>query len=255
MSMRVEDRDRLVQAAINGPRTRADHPAVPVTPAQQAAESKAAVAAGARAIHVHVRAGGERESVDPDHVAAAIEAIRAACPGVPVGVSTGAWIVRDASRRIELIRSWTVLPDYASVNAHEEGSRELMLLLIERGVGIEAGLWDARAARLLVESGLANQCLRILLEPAGGAGDPTANVDAMERELAGVERPALLHGGGPSTWPMIELSARRGYDTRIGLEDTLTLPDGSRAEGNAALVEAALKIVGSGRATSTTPRP
>ena len=48
---------------------------------------------------------------------------------------------------------------------------------------------------------------------------------------------------------MIELAGRRGYDTRVGLEDTLTLPDGSRAEGNAALVAAAIAI------TSRRPRP
>jgi uncharacterized protein (DUF849 family) len=40
----------------------------------------------------------------------------------------------------------------------------------------------------------------------------------------------------------IELAARRGYDTRVGLEDTLVLPDGS-ARGNAELVAAARLIV------------
>lgn len=33
----------------------------------------------------------------------------------------------------------------------------------------------------------------------------------------------------------IELAAKRGYDTRIGLEDTLVLPDGTRARDNAEL--------------------
>jgi uncharacterized protein (DUF849 family) len=252
--MRVVGREPLLQAAINGPRTRADHPVVPVTAAQQAAQSRVAVAAGARAIHVHVRAKGEAESIAPDDVATALEAIRAACPGIPVGISTGAWIVRDTAKRFDLVRSWSVLPDYASVNAHEDGSLELMRLLIERGVGIEAGVWDARAARLLVDGGLAGDCLRILLEPAGGAGDQVAGVEAMERVFDRIDRPALLHGGGDSTWPMIELAARRGYDTRVGLEDTLVLPDGSRAEGNADLVSAAARIL-LGRATSTTPRP
>lgn len=247
--MRIEGEERLIQAAINGSRTRAEHPAIPVTAEQQAAESSAAVAAGARAIHVHVRAAGAGESLAPEDVAAALEAIRSACPGIAVGVSTGAWIVRDAARRLALVRSWAVLPDYASVNVHEEGAHELMRLLLERGIGIEAGVWDARGARLLVDGGLAPECRRLLLEPAGGAGDVTANVEAMEKVLDRVDRPALLHGAGPSTWPMIELAARRGYDTRIGLEDTLALPDGSRASGNAALVAAAVEIVRRARTT------
>jgi uncharacterized protein (DUF849 family) len=255
--MRVEGRERLVQAAINGGRARAEHAALPITADQQAAESSAAVAAGARAIHVHVRDADGRESVASGDVAAALEAIRSACPAIPVGISTGAWIVNDAVRRLALVRSWSVLPDYASVNVHEEGAGELMRLLIERGVGIEAGVWDARAARLLVGGGLAGECLRILLEPAGGAGDINANLEEMENVLAGIDRPALLHGAGRSTWPMIELSARRGYDTRVGLEDTLWLPDGSPAESNATLVAAALRIVAGieKRATSRRPRP
>lgn len=234
---------RLVQAAINGPRTRADHPAVPVTPAQQAEESRLAVAAGARAIHVHVRDADGRESVAPEDVGAALDAIRAACPGVPVGVSTGAWIVRDATRRLALIEAWEVLPDYASVNVHEDGAVALMRALSDRGVGIEAGVWDARSAIAFRGESAAGECLRLLLEPAGGAGDVVANLGAMESALAGLGCPVLLHGAGPSTWPMIELAARRGYDTRVGLEDTLELPDGSIAGGNAALVAAAVEIV------------
>jgi uncharacterized protein (DUF849 family) len=234
----------LVQAAINGSRPRAEHPALPFTPAEQAAEAGAAVEAGARAIHVHVRDASGSESVAPRDVAAALEAIRAACPGVPVGVSTGAWIVRDVARRQALIGAWDALPDYASVNVHEEGATELMRLLLDRGVGIEAGIWDARAARLFLGGGLAGACLRLLLEPAGGQGDVLANLVEIETELERLDRPRLLHGAGPSTWPMIELAARRGYDTRVGLEDTLALPDGSRASGNSALVAAAVEIVG-----------
>jgi uncharacterized protein (DUF849 family) len=43
---------------------------------------------------------------------------------------------------------------------------------------------------------------------------------------------------------MVAVAATRGYDTRTGFEDTLTLPDGARAESNAALVTAARRIVG-----------
>jgi uncharacterized protein (DUF849 family) len=52
----------------------------------------------------------------------------------------------------------------------------------------------------------------------------------------------LLHAEGPATWPVLAEAVRRGLDTRIGLEDTLCLPDGSPAEDNAALVAAAVAI-------------
>jgi uncharacterized protein (DUF849 family) len=53
-----------------------------------------------------------------------------------------------------------------------------------------------------------------------------------------------LHGVGRTAWDLIDVAARRGYDTRIGLEDALTLPDGSAAKGNEELVAEAVKRVG-----------
>jgi uncharacterized protein (DUF849 family) len=49
--------------------------------------------------------------------------------------------------------------------------------------------------------------------------------------LAGVQVQRLLHGFEAAAWVFIELAAKRGYDTRIGLEDTLVLPGGTRARG------------------------
>src|SRR2546426_8685056 len=92
---------RLIQAAINGRRTRAEHPGVPTTPDQQALAAAECVAAGAGAIHLLVRAPDGRESVAAGDVARAVAAMRGAVPGVPIGVSTGAWIVVDSERRLK----------------------------------------------------------------------------------------------------------------------------------------------------------
>lgn len=233
----------LVKAAINGLRTPAEHPAIPVTPAQQAREAAAAVAAGAGAVHIHVRGPDGRESLAPEDVARALQVIRAACPGTPVGISTGAWIVPEVSRRLSLIRAWDVLPDFASVNIHEEGALQVIGLLLDREIGVEAGVWSARAAETLLGSGFADECLRILIEPAEEPGDARANFAAIEAALESAGRPRLLHGLGASAWEFVELAAKRSYDTRSGFEDTLKLPDGSMAQGNAALVAAARRIV------------
>ena len=58
-------------------------------------------------------------------------------------------------------------------------------------------------------------------------------------DAGGVDLPRLLHGLDHTAWPLIGTAAARGYDTRIGFEDTLTLPDGTPAPTNAALVTAA----------------
>ena len=139
----------MVQAALNGTRTRAEHPAIPITPAQQATEAHASVAAGASGIHVHVRDEDGSESLAEADVANTIDAIRTACPGIPIGIGTGAWIIPDLRHRLSVIRSWSTLPDFASVNLHEAGATEVIELLLERGVGVEAGIWNAPAAASL----------------------------------------------------------------------------------------------------------
>lgn len=240
----------LVKAAINGGRMPAEHPAIPVTPAQQAAEAAAAVQAGAGAIHVHVRGPDGRESLAPEDLARALDAICAACPGTPVGVSTGAWIVPDPGHRLALVGAWEVLPDFASVNLHEEGALQLARLLLDRGVGVEAGVWTTRDAQLLVGSGLAGECLRVLIEPAQQPGDASGELASIEAVLDRVHLPRLLHGYESSAWEFVRLAAERGYDTRIGFEDTLALPDGSPAASNAALVAAARRIVAQARSRS-----
>src|SRR5256886_11031624 len=167
---------RLIQAAINGRLTRAEHPGVPTTPDQQALAAAECVAAGAGAIHLHVRAPDGRESVAAGGVARAVAAMRGAVPGVPFGGSTGAWIVVDSERRLKEGERWTVLPDYASVNFHEDGSRQLAELLHSRGVGIEAGPSHARGGGVLRESGRAPPRPRLLLRPRGPGADAAPRV-------------------------------------------------------------------------------
>ena len=54
----------LLKVALNGSRSTADHPAVPLHPTELAAAAKAAIAAGAGAVHLHPRnrAGAETGS-------------------------------------------------------------------------------------------------------------------------------------------------------------------------------------------------
>jgi uncharacterized protein (DUF849 family) len=258
----------LIKAALNGGRTRAEHPAIPVSPAELAASAKECVAAGAGSIHFHVRGAHGRESLDADDVASALTAARAAVPGTPIGISTGAWILRNANLRHHAVSQWTVLPDFASVNFKEEGALALAELLLSRGVGVEIGLSDAAGTQLFLESAVnlsdqpklaevpfssgagveagtfASRCLRILLEPfetsTEAALKTLQQIEAL-LDAAGVKLPRVLHGLNQTTWDLIDKAASRGYDTRVGFEDILTLPDGQTAAGNAALVSEAVR--------------
>ncbi|MFR9780672.1 3-keto-5-aminohexanoate cleavage protein [Micromonospora sp. MS34] len=228
----------MLKACLNGGRRREEHPMVPTTPAELAADAARCAASGVAAVHVHPRDAAGGESLDAAVIADAVTAIRTARPGLPVGVSTGAWIVPDPAARVAAVRAWTVLPDFASVNAHEPGAAAVAAALHERGVMVEVGLWTEGAVdawrrwpvpvgRILVE------CLAE--EPAAALDDAAAILTA----LPAGGPPVLLHGEGPAAWPVLAEAVRRGLATRVGLEDTLVLPDNSVAPDNAALVAAA----------------
>jgi uncharacterized protein (DUF849 family) len=169
--------------------------------------------------------------------------VRHAC-GVPVGVSTGAWIEPDLGRRLELIAGWSA-PDYASVNLSEAGAAEAMRTLLDAGVGIEAGVWSVEDAERLAASGLGHRVTRVLVELVDvTAGDALAVVDEIHGTLdrLGLTAPRLQHGDGEATWVLLRDAIRRGIDTRVGLEDTVAGPDGVRTDGNEALVRAAREL-------------
>jgi uncharacterized protein (DUF849 family) len=235
----------LIKACINGARRPDAHPALPVTPVALSWAAAAVVRAGAGAIHFHVRGPDLEQSLDGDDVARCMQAVRQAVGKVPVGISTLLSIVPDPERRLAVVAKWSVLPDFVSVNFNEAGSPSLARLLIGRGVGIEAGLFDAAAAEVLAQSGLGARCLRILLEPRGAdAASAVRSADEMIAVLdkAGVSAaatPRLLHGSNAIAWGVIDEAVRRGLDTRAGLEDTLTMPDGTSAPDTAAIVAAA----------------
>ena len=237
----------MVKAALNGNRSRQEHAAVPLTPGDLACEASLAVAAGAGALHVHPRDDEGRESVVPSDVTAAVSAIRTACPGVPVGVSTGAWIEPNVDQRLRFISDWSEI-DFASVNFDEPGAEDVARLLLRRGIEVEAGLASPAAAAQFVAFGRARDCLRVLIEPSNPAPeDAETTVRGVETTLDkhGIGLPRLLHGADDTAWPMIELAGARGYDTRVGFEDTFVLPDGSLASSNAKLVATAVRCVAS----------
>ena len=234
----------LIEACLNGSRRAEEHEALPLSPAALADDAAQCRQAGAGAVHIHPRGMGGHETLEPDACAAAIEAIHDRVPGLPVGVTTGLWITGSSAQRLALVERWTVLPDFASVNFSEDGTDELCTLLVAKGIKIEAGLSSVADARAFVDSGFVDRCLRVLVEVEPRASDPLRAAAVIGRVLegSGIHLPRVQHGHDAAVWPLLEDALAHGYDVRIGLEDTLLMPDGRRARGNAELVAAAARI-------------
>ncbi len=238
----------LIQVALNGGTTRAEHAAVPLTPDELAAAARAAQLAGAGAFHVHPRDAAGAQTLEPEYVLASVAAVRAAA-GLPVGVTTGIWTVDgDVRRRLELVAGWTGAdrPDYASINMNEPGIEALADLLTSLGIEIEAGVWTAEDARVLGASGFRDRIRWVLMEPEEeipAAAVSSAAAAAAELARLGIAARPVGHGDGTATWDVLRVALADGQDIRIGLEDTTVLPDGKVAAGNGDLAAAAARLV------------
>lgn len=233
----------LLKACLNGPRSPREHSALPVTPDEIAADARGILVTGVHAVHVHVKDDEGADTFDASLSDATIRAVRQAAPGLPVGVTTGAWVESDPGGRVAAIRAWQELPDFASVNWHEEGADLVAGALLERGIAVEAGLWHEEAVSAWLSSPVRDRCLRVLIElPDGLDAHETVREAAKLLGMVG-DAKILLHGEGTSCWPALREAGRRGLATRIGLEDTLTMPDGSLAADNVALVRAAQNLL------------
>jgi uncharacterized protein (DUF849 family) len=137
--------------------------------------------------------------------------------------------------RIEAIRAWRHPPDVVSLNLVEEGAVELGGALLERGIGIEAGVFTLADADRLLDAPWAAEVHRVLVEvifehDEGAAVNLARAIDA---HVAALGRPRLWHGDARANWAVVDAGLAARVDVRVGLEDTLVGRDGGSAPANA----------------------
>ena len=81
----------MIQCALNGDYTRADHPAVPVTLDELVADSAACWAAGAASVHLRPNRSDQVGALAAPVHDAVVSAVRAATPGLEISVLDGGW--------------------------------------------------------------------------------------------------------------------------------------------------------------------
>jgi 3-keto-5-aminohexanoate cleavage enzyme len=116
--MNASNDKAILTCALTGVLTDPQQHPVPVTPAQMASEARDAFNAGAAIVHVHIRdqrpGKGHLPSWDPDVVESVVDAIKSACPGIVINLTTGV-IGPDVSGPVACIRR--IKPEIAACNA------------------------------------------------------------------------------------------------------------------------------------------
>lgn len=265
----------VIEAALNGGRDRREHPAVPLSPPEIAAEAARCRSAGASLVHIHARddAGGWTD--DADRYAETIRLVRAAAPGLPIGITSirpdGVGIGTTILLLNALATDPATLPDAMSINLGHiaawepdpaggrrtvhvpNGYKDVVGLLRACeifGIRPELGVMDfgfVSNAVALRDDGVLPPLPWFLLElDSPGFGQPPqvapSTVAAYDAVAAAMRQQFptarwAAHGQGIGAYDIARRALDTGQHVRVGFEDAVVLPGGRVPGSNAELVE------------------
>ena len=260
----------ILTCALTGVLTNPKQHPVPVTPAQMAAEARDAFNAGASIMHIHMRnqeeGFGHMPSWDPDVAERIVNAIREACPGVIINLTTGV-VGKDISGPLACIRR--IKPEIAACNAgslnylklKEDGSwawppmvfdnpvakvQQFLDVMEEAGTHPEFECFDVgiiRSVTMYLKNGMLKPEMgraeyNLVMGVASGMPCDADLLALLPKYMAqdSVWQATLI--GRAEIWPVHQKTADLGGMLRTGLEDTFYLPGGERAKGNGELIAA-----------------
>lgn len=238
----------FIMVAPNGARRgKADHPALPVTLPEIVRTAEDCHAAGADALHLHVRDDAGQHSLDAGRYREALAEIAAKVPGLALQITTEAAGIYDVAAQYECLKE--VRPNWASI-AVRETARDMALaprvyaLCEDQGTRVQHILYDVEdiallkdwMARGLVRPGQDGVLFVLGRYTAGQVSAP----DDLSPFLAAMPDAAdwMVCAFGPREHDCLAHAAGKGGGLRVGFENSLTSADGSPHADNAASVRA-----------------
>lgn len=245
------DAPLIVAVAPNGARkTKADHPAIPIQPDELARTAARCRDAGAAMIHLHVRDGAQKHSLDADAYRAAIDAIRREVgDGIVVQMTTEAVGIYRPEEQMAAVRA--VRPEAVSLAVREFCADEadeadfaafLAWLGTERIMPqyIVYSAEDVRRFAELRRRGVVPGARPFLLYVLGRytAGQKSVPADLVPflNAAEGQELDWAICAFGRLEGACALTAAALGGHVRVGFENNMLMADGTVAPDNAALV-------------------
>lgn len=260
----------IVTCALTGVLTDPKQHPVPVTPEEMAREAKAAYDAGASVMHCHYRdqreGQGHLPTWDPVIATRINEAIRAACPGVIINMTTGV-VGSDYDYVLSYLAACK--PEMAACNAgslnylktRRDGSwawppmtfdnpvekvADFLRVMNDYHIAPEFECFDVgivRSVGLYIENGMAARAdYNFVMGVASGMpADPDLLPLLVRYKKPDMPWQATVIGRA-DVWAVHRRTAELGGNLRTGLEDCFYLPDGAKARSNGEMVEALVAL-------------
>jgi uncharacterized protein (DUF849 family) len=245
----------LANAPNGASRTKADHPALPMTAAEIAATAAAVAEAGAAMIHMHVRDGEGRHLLDAEAYRAATRAVRAEVgDNLIVQVTTEAGgryrpaaqmqVIRELRPEAvslavrELIADAAAEPDAAAFLAWLRRERVMTQIILYNAQ--EMARYHDLKTRGIIPPGN-DFPLFVLGRYTAGQRSVPQDLDPFlaAAEDIGLRQPWSMCAFGTEENACAAYAAARGGHVRVGFENNLWLPGGALAPDNAALIRLA----------------
>ena len=230
----------MIIAAPNGARRgKQDHPNLPITIAEIAAEAAACQRAGAAVLHLHVRDSNGAHSLDAGLYRAATEAIAEAAPGMLVQITTEAAGRFELDTQIACVEA--VRPEAVSVAwrefAPEENpaARRFYSWAGEAGIHVQHILYSVEDIARFNAYGLKDASVLLVLGQYAGIEARVAELPAYLAALGPVHDWCLC-AFGRAEHAVVCAGIVAGGHARVGFENNLWLKDGALASGTHALV-------------------
>lgn len=259
-------RTAIAVAPNGGRKTKADHPALPSTPAELAATAAGCLEAGAAMIHVHVRRPDGGHLLDAGAYRAATAAIRDAVGDrLVVQITSEALGIYRPDEQMRVVRETRpeavslALREYLGDGSDEKAFAEFLAWLAREKVMPQIILYDAEDARrldALRNKGALpwNQVPVLYVLGRYTTTQQSAPADLLPFLSPGEPRfgPWMVCAFGRDEAACVSTGALLGGHVRVGFENNMLLPDGFVAASNADLVGAVTGILSAaGRKTMT----
>lgn len=225
-------------------RMKADHPALPITIEETVAAAVACAAAGAEALHLHIRDDDGRHSLDADRYGEALAELGRAAPGLAVQITTEAGGLFDAEAQLDCVRR--VRPSWASVAAREiddAHAEPLYGFCAEQGVRLQHILYTPADVALLAErrrAGLVrphqNEAIFVLGGYAAARAGRPQDLDLLLNAMPEPLRWSVCAFGGAEEACLLSAARRGAVSLRVGFENNIHRADGALWRDNAAAV-------------------
>ena len=240
-----------VTVAPNGARrTKADHPALPMTTNEIAQTARACFAAGAAGIHLHVRDDAGQHSLDAGRYREAIAAITALAPAMDIQVTTEAAGIYSVTEQFACLQQ--LQPKAASVSIREmtrdmQAAAQLYAFAAEAGIEVQHILYspkDVAQLRAWFDDGTINAQMRSAIFVLG---QYTPQILATPDDLTpflsaakGLHLDWSICAFGRHELACAAHAQKLGGHIRIGFENNFDLPNGTPARDNAQLISLAI---------------